>query len=82
MTTTVKNKRNRLRFIKAKATRLNGNEFDSAAAVKLKEVSKADKDAFLSMLDSNEYGLSSAQAKERRTNVGINEVEHEKAPKW
>ncbi len=80
MSTIVKDKKKSLRFIKG-----NGhttNEFNSAAATKLREVSKIDKESFLSLLESSENGLSSNQAKERRTSFGLNEVEHEKAPQW
>ena len=80
MSTTVKEKRRPLRFIKSNGH--NAGEFESPASLKLKEVAKGDKEAFLALLESDENGLTSAQAKERRSAVGINEVEHEKAPSW
>src|SRR5471030_2088805 len=80
MSTVVKEKRRPLRFIKSNGS--NAGEFDSPAALKLKEVAKSNKEAFLALLESDENGLTSAQAKERRSKVGINEVEHEKAPSW
>jgi Mg2+-importing ATPase len=82
MSTTVKDKKKGIRFIKSKGNGHGANEFDSAAALKLKKISQIDKAAFLPLLDSNENGLTSAQAKERRNEYGLNEVVHEKAPRW
>jgi Mg2+-importing ATPase len=79
-TNTVKSNKKPIRFIKSNGH--SANEFNTAAAIKLKEVSKAGKANFLSLLQSEENGLTSAQAKERRGTIGMNEVEHEKAPRW
>jgi len=58
------------------------NEFNTASALKMKQVSGLDKLAYLSLLQSHDDGLSSDEVKERLTTYGLNEVSHEKAPKW
>jgi len=60
----------------------SSSEFDNAAALKLKEASANTKASFLATLDSREHGLSAAEVKERLSKFGLNEVAHEKAPKW
>jgi Mg2+-importing ATPase len=81
MLTAVKNRKNTLLF-KSKNNGHAANGFDSVAGAKLHEVAKNKKETFLGLLDSQEGGLSSAQAKERRNDFGLNEVDHEKAPQW
>jgi Mg2+-importing ATPase len=66
-------------------TKTNGyspNEFNTASALKMKQVSALDKLAYLSLLQSHDDGLSSDEVKERLITFGLNEVSHEKAPKW
>jgi len=58
------------------------NEFDSPSALRLKQAAAADKTFFLTMLASREQGLSAAEVRERLNTYGLNEVAHEKAPKW
>ena len=53
-----------------------------AAAVKLKEVAKADKASFFALFDADETGLSNESVEERQQLFGTNEVVHEKAPAW
>lgn len=55
---------------------------NAAAEQKLKEAASKNKAGFLPMLESNEKGLSSSEAKERIHTHGLNEVAHEKAPGW
>jgi len=58
------------------------SEFDTASALKIKQIAALDKASLLSVLESQEQGLSSAEVKERLTTYGLNEIAHEKAPKW
>jgi Mg2+-importing ATPase len=58
------------------------NEFDNAAALKIKQIAVAGKTNFLSQLETRVQGLSAEEAKERLNTYGLNEVAHEKAPKW
>jgi Mg2+-importing ATPase len=81
MSTILKDKKTAFGFI-SKTNGSGANEFDSAAAAKLKATSKSEKDAFLQLLGAKDTGLSSAQAKELRMQYGLNEVAHEKAPRW
>jgi len=63
----------------------NGNspsEFDTASALKIKQIAALDKTSLLSALESQEQGLSPAEVKERLITYGLNEIAHEKAPKW
>ena len=55
---------------------------ESAAALKLKEVSASGKVSFLALLESSAHGLTTTEVRERRLTFGLNEVAHEKAPKW
>lgn len=57
-------------------------EFDNASALRIKEAAAGNQSAYLFMLESNKNGLSAAGVKERLTIYGLNEVAHEKAPKW
>ena len=58
------------------------NNFDEAAANKLRDVSRVDSDIFLDMLNSSADGLTPAQVHKKQKLVGLNEIEHEKAPAW
>jgi len=53
-----------------------------AAAAKLKEVARADKEAFFALLEAEEGGLTNEAVEYRQTEFGTNEVVHEKAPAW
>lgn len=77
MATTIKNAG---RF--AKSNGQQANEFNSVAINKLKKVSQTDRAEFTLLLKSNEGGLTTAQARERRNDSGLNEIAHEKAPGW
>ena len=70
--------------LKAALGKTNGQstEFNTASALKIKEVAAQDKATFLSILKSHELGLSPAEVKDRFNTYGLNEVAHEKAPKW
>lgn len=58
------------------------SEFDNASALRLKEAAAGNQAAYLFMLESSKNGLSAAGVKERLNIYGLNEVAHEKAPKW
>lgn len=58
------------------------SEFDNASALRIKEAAAGNMAAVLFMLESSKNGLSAAGVKERLTIYGLNEVAHEKAPKW
>jgi len=55
---------------------------DAAAEQRLKEAASKGKTELLSMLETDEKGLSDAEARERMHTYGLNEVAHEKAPAW
>jgi Mg2+-importing ATPase len=57
-------------------------EFNGASATKIKQASVSEKTILLSMLESRENGLDAHEVKERLHTFGLNEVAHEKAPKW
>src|SRR5579863_1202158 len=61
---------------------LASNEFDSAAALKIKQTSATPKAEFLAQLETSEEGLSAEEVKDRLLANGLNEIAHEKAPKW
>lgn len=56
--------------------------FDEAALAKLRAVSKENSISFYSILESSEYGLSKAEITSKKTQFGLNEIQHEKAPAW
>ncbi|SDT65861.1 Mg2+-importing ATPase [Mucilaginibacter mallensis] len=58
------------------------SEFDTPSALKIKQIAALDKASVLFILESQEQGLSAAEVKERLITYGLNEVAHEKAPKW
>src|SRR5579872_7523955 len=65
--------------------KINGhsnNEFDSPSALKIKLTSATAKAEFLTQLETREQGLSAEEVKERLSIFGLNEIAHEKAPKW
>jgi Mg2+-importing ATPase len=70
--------------LKAALGKGNGQttEFNTASALKIKQVSGQGKENYLFTLHSHEQGLSTAEVKERFNTFGLNEVAHEKAPKW
>jgi Mg2+-importing ATPase len=53
-----------------------------AAVSKLREASKKDVKAVYDMVDSSEKGLSQADAEERITKFGFNQVDYDQAPSW
>jgi P-type Mg2+ transporter len=59
-----------------------GNDFDQAAAARLRTVARADKATCFTILESRDTGLTDAQVHDRLQEFGPNEVVHEKAPAW
>ncbi|MDB5138149.1 MAG: Mg2+-importing ATPase [Mucilaginibacter sp.] len=71
-------------LIQPKSTN-NGNlpkDLNNASALKITQASASDKSAFLTMLQSSDRGLTTTEVKDRLNTYGLNEVAHEKAPKW
>jgi Mg2+-importing ATPase len=60
----------------------SGHDFDAVAAAQLISVSRADKTTVMSLLASQETGLTEDQVEEKLQQFGANEVAHEKAPAW
>jgi len=81
MSTVVKENKKKFRLL----NRTNGHspqEFDSASIARLKSVAQCQQAESLEMLDTALTGLTKTEARERRGKFGLNEVAHEKAPKW
>lgn len=60
----------------------NPGEFDTASIIKLKNIAACDSEESLNILESSPAGLSSDVVRDRLHLFGLNEVTHEKAPKW
>jgi len=56
--------------------------FDEAALAKLRIVSKENSNAFYTVLESSEQGLSKTEVASKKAKFGLNEIQHEKAPAW
>ena len=81
MSNVVEEKRKKYRFIQ----RSNGHspqEFDKASIAKLRSIAVSGKSKCLTELDTHITGLTTAEVRERLNTFGLNEVVHEKAPKW
>jgi len=55
---------------------------DHAADLQLKKAAAAEKDKCITLLNTNETGLTNSEARSRSAVHGPNEVSHEKAPGW
>ena len=75
-------KREKLKAALGKNNGHQSTEFSTASALKIKQVSGQGKENYLFNLQSHELGLSPAEVKDRLHTYGLNEVAHEKAPKW
>ena len=75
-------KREKLKAALGKNNGHQSTEFSTASALKIKQVSGQGKENYLFALQSHELGLSPAEVKDRLHTYGLNEVAHEKAPKW
>jgi len=81
MSTAVKENRRKFSLL----NRTNGHnpqEVDSASITKLKSIAVCDQLGCFEGLETEITGLSKIEARERRAKFGLNEVAHEKAPKW
>ena len=81
MPTTIKEKIKKYNFIQ----RANGHspqEFDTASITKLKNIAVCSSNKSLAFLETNIKGLSNDEVDGRTHVFGLNEVTHEKAPKW
>jgi len=81
MPTTIKEKIKKYSFIQ----RSNGHspqEFDTASITKLKSIAVCSSAKSLTFLETNISGLSDDEVHDRINAFGLNEVTHEKAPKW
>ena len=75
-------KREKLKAALGKNNGHQSTEFSTASALKIKQVSGQGKENYLFNLQSHELGLSLTEVKDRLHIYGLNEVAHEKAPKW
>jgi Mg2+-importing ATPase len=75
-------KREKLKAALGKNNGHQSTEFSTASALKIKQVSGQGKENYLFNLQSRELGLSLTEVKDRLHTYGLNEVAHEKAPKW
>jgi Mg2+-importing ATPase len=75
-------KREKLKAALGKSNGHQSTEFSTASALKIKQASGQGKQNYLFTLQSHELGLSSTEVKDRLSTYGLNEVAHEKAPKW
>ena len=82
MNTYIKEARKRLRSLNRGNNDKNGHDFDQAAATKLRNAARTEKNYFFAMLDAQETGLTDTQVHEKQQHFGPNEVAHEKAPAW
>ena len=82
MNTYIKEARKRLRSLNRGNNDKNGHDFDQAAAAKLRNAARIDKNNLFALLDAQESGLTDAQVHEKKQHFGPNEVAHEKAPAW
>ncbi len=81
MSTAIKEKIKKYSFIQ----RSNGHspkEFDTASITKLKGIAVCSSNKSLTLLETHINGLSADEVHDRLDVFGLNEVAHEKAPKW
>jgi Mg2+-importing ATPase len=81
MSTAIKEKIKKYSFIQ----RSNGHspkEFDTASITKLKNIAVCSSNKSLTLLETHIDGLSVKEVDDRLDVFGLNEVAHEKAPKW
>ena len=78
---TIKGRKRSLKQLIKNNGHTNG-EFDTASLLKIRDVAGKNKADLLSFLASTETGLTASEVKERLSFYGLNEVAHEKAPRW
>src|ERR1700744_4069980 len=82
MNTYLKDAKKRVLTLKRGNSDKNERDYVQAAATKLRNAARSDKNYFFAMLNTQETGLSDAQVHEKQQQFGPNEVAHEKAPAW
>ena len=81
MPTAIKEKIKKYNFIQRSAGH-SPQEFDTASITKLKNTSISSSAKALVFLETNIDGLTTDEVRERTAVFGLNEVIHEKAPRW
>ena len=81
MPTAIREKIKKYNF-RQRSTRHSPQEFDTASITRLKNTAICSNIKALIFLETNSDGLTSEEIRERTTAFGLNEVVHEKAPKW
>ncbi|ASU36475.1 magnesium-translocating P-type ATPase [Mucilaginibacter xinganensis] len=73
---------NTVKLHSGKSSAQFSQDLNSTSALRITQASAGDKSFVLSLLESCEQGLTATQVKDRCNTYGLNEVAHEKAPKW
>lgn len=63
-------------------TALHASGMNMATVIKLQQASSQDDKYVYAMLETNEQGITKVMAEERRQKFGLNEVQHQMAPRW
>jgi P-type Mg2+ transporter len=82
MNTYIKEAKKKLLSLNRAGNDKSGHDFDQAAATKLRNAARTDKNYFFALLDTRETGLTEVQVQGKQQQFGANEVAHEKAPAW
>ncbi|WP_223583412.1 magnesium-translocating P-type ATPase [Sphingobacterium sp. GVS05A] len=61
---------------------ISSNGMNVGTITKLHEVASQDEKMACAMLESSDEGITDDMANERRQKFGLNEIQHQKAPKW
>ena len=61
---------------------ISSNGMNVGTITKLHEVASQDEKMACAMLESSDGGITDDMANERRQKFGLNEIQHQKAPKW
>jgi Mg2+-importing ATPase len=61
---------------------ISSNGMNVGTVTKLQEVASQDEKLACAMLETSREGITDEMAKERQQKFGLNEVKHQKAPKW
>jgi len=61
---------------------IGSNGMNVGTITKLQEIASQDEKMACAMLESSDGGITEDMANERRQKFGLNEIQHQKAPKW
>lgn len=61
---------------------ISSNGMNVGTITKLQEIASQDEKMACAMLESSDGGITDDMASERRQKFGLNEIQHQKAPKW